>query len=205
MTAPREVAMTRPVVNIDLNAIEAAAARGATLSFPDTPWSYRIDRFIDMIGALVHPLWVVLIALIVVNVVMRYVLGTNFIAMEEMQWHLYAVGIMFGLGYGLRHDSHIRVDVVAENMTPRWRAWIELLGLTLFLAPLVYVIIANAIPFTTRSFRLAEVSSAPGGLPMRWIIKSVIVVAFAYLGLAMVARLLRVVAFLFGQPKAAQP
>jgi len=191
--------MSKPVVNIDLNAIEAAAARGATLSFPDTRWSARIDRLIDFIGAFVHPLWVVLIALIVVNVVMRYALGTNFIAMEEMQWHLYAIGIMFGLGYGLRHDSHIRVDVLAENLSPRARARIELLGLSLILLPLVYVIISNAIPFTTRAFRLNEVSSAPGGLPMRWLIKSVIVLAFAYLGLATVARLMRIFAFLFGR------
>jgi TRAP-type mannitol/chloroaromatic compound transport system permease small subunit len=197
--------MTKPVVEIDLDAIEAAAARGATLDFPDTALSQRIDRFIDLIGEVVHPLWVVLIALIVVNVAMRYALGTNFIAMEEMQWHLYAIGIMFGLGYGVRHDSHIRVDVVAENLSPRRRGWIELLGLTLIMVPLVYVIISNAIPFTTRAFRLAEVSSAPGGLPMRWIIKSVIILAFAYLGLALVSRLLRVSAFLFGHPKALRP
>jgi len=197
--------VTKPVVEIDLHAIEAAAARGATLDFPETALSHLIDRVIDLIGEVVHPLWVALILLIIINVVMRYALGTNFIAMEETQWHLYAVGIMFGLGYGLRHDSHIRVDVIAEKLSLRRRGWIELLGLTLFLGPLVYVIIANAIPFTVRAFRLAEVSSAPGGLPMRWIIKSVIILAFVYLGLAVVSRLLRVSAFLFGQPKALQP
>lgn len=197
--------MSKPVVEIDLEAIEAAATRGHTLDFPETPLSRRIDRAIEVFGELIHPLWVLLILLIVVNVLLRYVLGTNFIAMEEMQWHLYAVGIMFGLGYAIKHDSHVRVDVIAENLPLRRRAWIEFLGLTLILLPLVYVIISNAIPFATRAYRLNEVSSAPGGLPLRWIIKSVIVLAFAYLGLAALSRWLRVTGFLLAARRASGP
>lgn len=196
--------MTKPTVDIDLEAIEAAAARGATLEFPETAWSRRIDRVVEGVGEVVHPLWVALILLIVVNVLLRYALGTNFIAMEEMQWHLYAVGIMFGLGYAVKHEAHVRVDVLAENFPLRRRAWIEFLGITLILFPMVYVIIVNAVPFTLRAYNLNEVSSAPGGLPMRWLIKSVIVLAFAYLGLAVLSRWLRVARYLFA-PLPASP
>ncbi len=185
---------------VDLDAVEAAAARGHALDFPQTTISAAIDRFVHGLAAIFNWIWVVLIVLIVVNVTLRYIIGTNFIAMEEMQWHLYAIGFMLGLGYAVQMDGHVRVDVVAERFSPRRRAWIEFLGLLLVVLPLVGIIISNAIPFVERAYTLHEVSAAPGGLPYRWVIKSVIVIAFGYLGLAALSRLLRVSAYLFGFP-----
>jgi TRAP-type mannitol/chloroaromatic compound transport system permease small subunit len=185
---------------VDLDAVEAAAARGHALDFPDTAISSVIDRFVRGLAAIFNWIWVILIVLIVVNVTLRYVIGTNFVAMEELQWHLYAIGFMLGLGYAVDVDGHVRVDVVAERFSPRTRAWIELLGMVLVVLPLCYIIITNAIPFVERAYSLNEVSAAPGGLPYRWLIKSVIVFAFVYLGLAALSRLLRVTAYLFGFP-----
>jgi TRAP-type mannitol/chloroaromatic compound transport system permease small subunit len=119
-----------------------------------------------------------------------------------LQWHLYAIGFMLGLGYAVDLDGHVRVDVVAERFGPRTRAWIEFLGLLLIVFPLVWIIVANAIPFVGRAYALNEVSAAPGGLTHRWLIKSVIVIAFVYLGLAALSRFLRVTAYLFGFPAA---
>jgi TRAP-type mannitol/chloroaromatic compound transport system permease small subunit len=61
--------------------------------------------------------------------------------------------------------------------------------------------ITYALPFVESSWRRNESSSAPGGLSNRWAIKSVIIIAFGYMGLAAFARLLRVSAFLFGLPR----
>lgn len=188
-------------VDLDLEAVEGAAARGHALDFPQTQISRLIDRVIVGFAAVFNWIWVVLVLLIVVNVTLRYVLGTNFIAMEEMQWHLYAVGFMMGLGYALDNDGHVRVDVVAERFSPRLRAWIEFAGLLLIVFPLVYIIVSYAWPFVTRSHAMNEVSAAPGGLTHRWLIKSVIIVAFLYLGLAALSRFLRVTAYLFGLPR----
>jgi TRAP-type mannitol/chloroaromatic compound transport system permease small subunit len=188
-------------IKLDVEAVEAAGARGHALDFPQTRLSAAIDRAIVGVAAVINWIWVILIALIVVNVALRYVIGTNFIAMEEMQWHLYAIGFMLGLGYTLQQDGHVRVDVLAERFTPRRRAWIELLGLALIVLPLVAIILYQAWPFVTRAYGLGEVSAAPGGLGHRWAIKSVILVAFAFLGLAALSRLLRVTSFLFGAPR----
>ena len=143
-------------------------------------------------------IWLILIVLIVVNVVLRYVAGTNYIAMEEMQWHLYAVGFLLGLGYAVDLDAHVRVDVAAEHWSPRRRAWIEFFGILCFVIPFIWIVVANAIPFVTRAYAIGEVSAAPGGLPYRWVIKAFIIIAFAYLGLAVLSRFLRVCAYLFG-------
>ena len=187
-------------VDIDLDAVEAASARGHALDFPRTAISDVIDAFVHGVAAVFNWIWLLLIVLIVVNVVLRYVVGTNFIAMEEMQWHLYAVGFLLGLGYAVDLDGHVRVDVVAEHWPPRRRAWIEFFGLLLFVFVFIWIVVANAIPFVERSFALKEVSAAPGGLPYRWVIKAFIIIAFAYLGLATLSRFLRVCAYLFGVP-----
>jgi len=191
----------RDDIEVDVDKVEEASARGHALSFPRTTPSDGIEKLVELVGKACSWLWVVLIVLIVVNVALRYIVGTNFIAMEEMQWHLYAVGFLMALSFAILYDGHVRVDVVAEQLHRRTRAWIELLGIVLLILPFVYVVIAYALPFVERSWRIGEVSAAPGGLPYRWVIKSFIIVGFAFIGIAAVARLLRVTAFLFGWPQ----
>lgn len=181
---------------------EGAAAEAAAFSLPETAISRPLDAVVRRTGEVFSWIWAILILLIVGNVVLRYAVGTNFVALEELQWHLYAIGFMMGLSYTVLHDGHVRVDVLAERWSHRRRAWIELGGLLLFLGPFIYVVIAWAIPDVQRSLRLNETSPAPGGLPARWFLKSFIIVAFGFLAIAAFSRLTRVTAFLFGVPRA---
>ncbi len=194
--------MNKRDIDLDLEKVEKAAARGHALDFPRTRLSDVIEAVIDAFGFFVNWIWILLVLIIVANVVGRYVFAVNYVWVEEVQWHMYAVGFMLGIGYALRHDAHVRVDVVAMNLRPRTRAVIELLGLLILVAPVVYLIVSYAIPFTETSFRRGEQSPAPGGLTNRWAIKGVIVVAFVYLGLAAFARVVRICSYLFGFPRA---
>jgi TRAP-type mannitol/chloroaromatic compound transport system permease small subunit len=191
---------TSDQITLDVDKVEEAGARGHALSFPRTTASDRLEAIVDVVGKACAWLWVVLIVLIVVNVALRYVVGTNFIAMEELQWHLYAVGFLMALSFAMLADGHVRVDVMAERLSLRTRAWIELFGIGLLILPFVYVVVSYAIPFVQRAWQIGEVSAAPGGLPYRWILKSFIITGFVFIGIAAVARLLRVTAFLFGLP-----
>jgi TRAP-type mannitol/chloroaromatic compound transport system permease small subunit len=189
-----------PEIGLDLEAVEAAAARGHALDFPRTAISDVLDAIVGSFHVIINWSWVLLIILIVINVTLRYMVGTNYIAMEELQWHLFAVGWMIGLAYAVKLDGHVRVDVIADRLRPRTRAWIEFFGLLLFVLPLCYIMLTNGWPFVERAWSINEVSAAPGGLTNRWAIKAVILLAFALLGLAALSRLLRVSAFLFGFP-----
>ncbi len=188
--------MTEFKVSLDLEAVEAKSARGHTLSFPSTALSRVTDTVLGWLAAVVDWSWVLLVALIVVNVTLRYALGTNFIAMEEAQWHLYAVGFMLGISYALTVDGHVRVDVLADGFSPRTRAWIEAAGLVLFVLPLCVIVLNYGWPFVLRSWTINEVSAAPGGLTNRWAIKAVILLAFGLLAVATLSRLSRVIAAL---------
>lgn len=167
---------------------------------PRTHPSDAIDRLIRRIGEAASWLWLILMLVIVVNVALRYVFGRGYIFFEELQWHLYGVAWLLGLSYVVATDGHVRIDVLADRWRPRTRAWIELLGIVIFLLPFAIVILVDSVPFVLTSFNLNEVSPSPGGLPYRWIIKSFLTIGFALLTLAGLARLLRCTAQLFGVP-----
>ncbi len=171
------------------------------MALPETVVSRRIDRAIRRIGDAVSWLWLVLLGVIVLNVVLRYFFSQGRIEFEEIQWHLYAVGILTGLSYCVESDSHIRVDLLHTRFSPRLSAWVELYGILLLLLPFVTLVVVYAVPFIGYSFAQAEVSAAPGGLPYRWLIKSALFVGFALLGLSGLSRLLRVACVLFGFPR----
>lgn len=188
-------------IEIDLDKVDEASSRAHAMDFPRTWLADKIEAVLKVIGEFISWIWVVLMLVIVVNVLMRYAFATNYIWVEEAQWHMYAVGYMIGIGFTIVHDGHVRVDVLAGSFSQRTRAVIEFLGLLLLVFPLIYFMILYAIPFVERSWIRNEASSAPGGLNHRWAIKSVILIAFTYMGFAAFARFTRVTAFLFGFPR----
>lgn len=190
-------------VKIELDKIEEAVTHTSTaVQYPRTLPSDILEGIVEFFGKLFSWIWVPLMLLVVGNVIMRYAIGTNFIALEELQWHLYAAGFMIGLSYCFVHDGHVRVDVLAEHFRPRTRALVEVLGTALFFLPFCYLVLEYAWPFVERSFSINEISAAPGGLTMRWIIKSFIIYAFVLLAMAGVARLIRAFSLLTGFPRA---
>lgn len=164
---------------------------------PETGFSRAVDPIVRGIGKASSYLWVVLVAVITVNVAMRYVLGKGLIEFEELQWHLYAVAFLLGIAWVLEGDNHVRIDVLYEHWSFRTKCWIELVGMLVALLPFIALVLWYSAPFVAYSFRINEISEAPGGLPMRWAIKAFLLIGFAVLGLAAVSRLTRVIASLF--------
>ena len=164
---------------------------------PETAISRRVDFFLTWVGHSISWLWLVLLATIIFNVILRYVFGEGSIEFEELQWHLYSAGFLLGIGYRFQVDRHVRVDVLHERLPERIQAWLELYGILLCTLPFTTLILIFTLPFVQVSFQLGEVSPSPGGLPYRWLIKSVLFISFILLFLAAVSRLTRVWVFLF--------
>ena len=170
------------------------------MQLPETALSRLVDPVLQRIGHLTGYLWILLLAIIVINVVLRYAFGEGRIEFEEIQWHLYSTGFLLALGYALQTDAHIRVDVLHERFPPALKAWFEFYGILLFLLPFIALILFFSVPFVAASYELSEISNSPGGLPYRWAIKAMLPVGFVLLLLATLARLSRVWAFLFREP-----
>lgn len=143
----------------------------------------RIELASEWTGRVTSWLVLGMVALITYDVAMRYLFHAGSVALQELEWHLFAVIFLIGAAYTLKHDSHVRVDVLYQSrwMSPRRRALVNLVGTLLFLIPFCLLIIVSSWPFVHDAFVHGEGSPDPGGLPYRWLLKAAIPVGFGLL------------------------
>ena len=151
----------------------------------------RIDAFIRAIGHAVCWFNAALLLAIMAQVILRYVFSNGQTALEELQWHFYGAAVMMGLSYAMVNDSHVRVDIFHARFSDRTKRIVEIITVVFFVFPFTYVIFYHSLPFVYDAWRVNEASDSAGGLPYRFIIKSVIPISFGLLGLAALSRLIR--------------
>jgi hypothetical protein len=95
----------KPHIELDLGRSMKSRRARTALDFPRTAISDVLEAVIEFFGGIVNWIWIVLVLVIVANVVGSYVFAVNYIWVEEVQWHMYAVGFMLGIGYALKHDA----------------------------------------------------------------------------------------------------
>lgn len=144
-----------------------------------------IDKLNDAIGRAACWLVVIMILIATFNSIARYLgrslgaqLSSN--ALLEMQWYLFSLIFLLGAAYTLRHDGHVRVDLLYSRLSERGKAWLDLVGTLLILLPFSALILWLSWPAVRNSWKIAEGSPDPGGLP-RYPIKALILVAFVLL------------------------
>ena len=157
-----------------------------------------IDRLNESIGRFAAWLVVALVLLVCYDVAMRYLFQAGSVALQELEWHLFALIFLLGAAYTLKHDEHVRVDVLyqAKWMTPRRRAMVNLFGCLFLLLPFCILMIVSSVPFVEQSYGWGEASPDPGGLPHRWLLKAMIPLGFVLLvlqGLALCIRSLQTI------------
>lgn len=155
------------------------------------PIVHALNQFVRHIGHIVAWVNVLLIGVILVQVILRYGFNKAMVPLEELMWHLYAVGFMFGLSYAMTTDSHIRVDIVHMKLPKRLQHLFEIIGILIFLLPFLVIIFHHSLEWVIESYRIGESSSSATGLSHRWIIKSVIPISFFLMFVATIARLVQ--------------
>ena len=157
------------------------------------------DRFSDVMGWIAGALNLLMLVNVFYDAIMRYFFSTGSIAMQEMEWHLFSIVFLFGIAYGLKEESHVRVDVLYDRFSPRWKAIVNIGGTVLFLLPLSVLIIEGSVWYVHEAYSSGEVSGDPGGLPHRWLIKLVIPASFVFLVVSATGYILRNVRILRGE------
>jgi TRAP-type mannitol/chloroaromatic compound transport system permease small subunit len=118
--------------------------------------------------------------------------------LQEMEWHFHTGLFTLVLGYGLIYNTHVRIDLIRENLAFRKKAWLEFAGLTFLMLPFCAVVIWFAFDYVLSSYAVQEGSVSTVGLPYRWLIKSVLVIGLLVAFVAGVAAWLQVVTILWG-------
>lgn len=136
------------------------------------------DKFADAIGYVTAFVMVLMILNVTYDVIMRYFFHTGSIAMQEMEWHLFSVIILLGISYTLKEDGHVRVDLIYDRLSSKKKAKVNMIGVVFFIIPMALLIGVDSIPYVMESFNSNEQSGDPGGLPYRWIVKTLIPLCF---------------------------
>jgi len=153
--------------------------------------SYIIDTITKKVGMLSAILAMLLALLVGYDALMRYLFSAGSIALQEVEWHLFDILFLLGLSYALKHKKHVRVDIFFVNYSPNTKAMIEILSMLFLLIPFSMFFLQGAFDMTLQSFLQNEVSSDPGGLKYRFIIKGVLFLAFILLVLQAISEIIK--------------
>lgn len=144
--------------------------------------SYTVLRsFISLCGKTVAWLTVVMVLLTFAIVTLRYGFNLGWIWLQESVTYLHVAVFTIAAAWTLQQDGHVRVDIFYAEMTDKKRALVDLVGTLLFLVPLCIFVLLIAWPYVANSWSLLESSREAGGLPLVFLLKSLILVMPALL------------------------
>ena len=150
----------------------------------------RIERAIDWVGRSTSWLALAIVALMSVNVVLRYLFSIGSVWAQELEWHLLVPLILFGTSYALLHGEHVRVDIVYGRFSDRTKKYVDLFSALLVIA-ISALFIWFSLHYVEQSYVIDEGSPDPGGLPHRYLLKGLLPVGFALLLLQGIASALK--------------
>lgn len=172
-----------------MSAVPATAA-GRLLSL--------LDAVSEWTGRAVSWLTLGMVLATVAVVVLRYAAGVGLIWLQESVTWMHAIVFMLGAAYTLKADEHVRVDVLYRDMSERGRAIVDLAGTAFFLLPLCAFLAIESWEYVASAWRVGERSREAGGLPMLYLLKSLIPLMAGLLALQGLAGALRALLHLRG-------
>lgn len=159
--------------------------------------SRAIDELNERIGRLVYWLVLVMVLVSAANATSRYALSIASNAWLELQWYLFSAVFLLCAGYTLRHNEHIRIDVVSSRFSRRTQIWVDVFGLIFFLLPISVYMMWSSWPIFMNAWNSGEISASAGGL-IRWPARLLVPAGFFLLTLQGVSELIKRVATLMG-------
>jgi len=150
----------------------ASAAQPRPNAFVD-----GVDKAINAIGRAAAWLTLAIVVLMAINVLLRYAFSIGSVWAQELEWHLLAPLVLVGMTYALNQGEHVRVDVFYARYSPRGRAVVDLLTAVLAVI-FCALVIRYSLPYVQQSMSIGEISSDPGGLTHRWVLKALIPLGF---------------------------
>ena len=145
-------------------------------------------RRLDIAAALIGPIgravsWLTLLMVLLTFgiVVLRYGMNQGWIWLQESVTYLHAFVFMIAIAWTFQSDDHVRVDIFYRDRSARHQAWVNLLGTLIFLIPFSIFLIVVGWDYVAASWATKEGSREAGGLPLVYLLKSLILVMPALL------------------------
>ena len=154
------------------------------------------DTVNERLGQATRWLALMMVIMMTANVVMRYLFAAGEPWQQELVRFMHAILFLAAAGYALKHEAHVRVDVLYQGFSPRTKAWVNFLGTALLLLPFSVAVIYFSAGYITNSWSIYEASSEYRGMPGVFLLKSFIWVAGSTLilqGISLIIRSLEVI------------
>jgi TRAP-type mannitol/chloroaromatic compound transport system permease small subunit len=153
-----------------------------------------LDKVVRLFAYLAGTLIVVLALLIVYEATNRYLFDASSVTISEIQWHIFDIIFLLGLSYTMQQDKHVRVDLFYDSYSPKTKAIVDIVGTIFLIIPFILIVIYTSYTLVEMSYLQDEISSDPGGLSYRYLIKGMIIVGFVLLLLQAISNLAKNIA-----------
>lgn len=157
--------------------------------------SRAIDALNERIGQAIY--WLILATVLIsaANATVRKVFNYSSNSFLEIQWYLFSMVFLFCAGYTLKHNEHVRIDIITSRLSARARAWIDIFGTLFFLLPMAGLILWLSWPLFMDAYTRQEVSTNAGGLIV-WPARLMMPIGFLLLSAQGLSELIKRIAFL---------
>ncbi|MFT6733757.1 MAG: TRAP-type mannitol/chloroaromatic compound transport system permease small subunit [Polaribacter sp.] len=135
-----------------------------------------LDNLSQTIGRLVAWLTLLMIGFSLFNILSSWLFNSNSIAIQESITWMHGFNFLLATAYTLNSNEHVRVDIFYAKMKEHNKALVDLIGSVFLLAPTAIFIVWASWPAFYLSWRVGESSSEPGGLPMLFILKALLLI-----------------------------
>ena len=157
------------------------------------------DGLSDHVGRAISWLTLVMIGVLIWEICARYFLNAPTIWAHELSTMLYGSFCILAGSYTLRHQGHVRSEVIYALFPPRIRALCDVIVFALTLVVL-FMFLRMSYDFAATSWAAKEFSSRSTWQPPLYPFKSVVPVAVGLLILQVLAEFLRALLRLAGVP-----
>ncbi len=125
-----------------------------------------IDGINEVVGRIISVIAIIFAGIIIYDVFMNAILGDPSRWAFDVTKHLYGFYFIMLGGYALRHQSHVRVDLVTEKLGAGKRRFVETAGYVIFFFPFACVFFWESWKFAARSFSQGEVTYGAVSIPV---------------------------------------
>jgi TRAP-type mannitol/chloroaromatic compound transport system permease small subunit len=158
-----------------------------------------IDWLNSKIGRAAAWLCLAVVAIQFAVVVLRYLFGIGSIWLQESIVYSQAAMFLLAAAWTLKNDGHVRVDIFYASAGPRRKAMVDLCGALLLLIPFAVAILYFSWGYVARSWANFEGSREASGLPLVFVLKTIIPVFAVMLILQGIAQAIRAWSVLSGR------
>lgn len=140
-------------------------------------FSKQINKITNWLGSAISWLTLAMVVTMTLVVVLRYGFNLGWIWLQESVLYMHAFVVMLAMSYTLMHDKHVRVDVFYRNFSANKQKKVNLFGHVFFLIPTCLFILFMSWGYVAQSWSILETSQEAGGLPLLFLLKSLLIAA----------------------------